>query len=127
MPSQTYGDISFGTTAQTGIHIDSATFDFSSQEVWTTNADGDDIAGAVFKQEGTFSLEGADDTGNANAFDLGIAITVASEPTLTEWIPGYTSGSLSIVTSGNVSESSETLRMVSVSGVIKPFMGTFNS
>lgn len=126
MPAQTYGAINFGTTDETGFFIDTTTFDFTSQEVWQSDAGGDDVAGAVFKQEGTFSLEGALKTDDSPTWTLGTALTIASLPDLAEFIPGYTTGAISIITGANVSLESEALEMRTISGVIKPFMGAAN-
>lgn len=126
MPAQTYGDVSFGLTDETGFYINSATFDFTSQEVWVSDAGGDDVAGAVFKQEATFTLEGAYKTSDSPTWTLGTALTIASLPDLTEWIPTYTSGALTIIMGGTVSLSSEELEARTITGTIKPFLGAAN-
>lgn len=126
MPAQTYGAINFGLSDETGFFINTATFEFSSQEVWTSNAGGDDVAGAVFKQEGTFTLEGALKTSDSPTWTLGTALTIASLPDLTDWIPGYTSGAKVIITSATVSLESEQLEGRTISGVVKPFMAALN-
>ena len=126
MPAQTYGAINFGAQSETGFFLDSASFDFTSQEVWQSDAGGDDVAGAVFKQEGTFTLEGALKTDDSPTWTLGTALTIANLPDLTDWIPGYTSGALSIITGATVNLESEALEMRTISGVIKPFMGAAN-
>lgn len=128
MAADTYGPITFGITSETGLFIRSATFDFSAQEVWASDADGDDVAGAVFKHEGTFSLDGIYKTGEAEAWVLGTALTIANLTTavLQEYIPDYTSGALNIITSVSHSIENEGLQGRSISGIIKPFMGAKN-
>ena len=128
MAADTYGAINFGITAETGFFIRLANFDFSSQEVWASDADGDDVAGAVFKHEGTFSLDGVYKTGESEVWTLGTSLTIASlaNTLLVDMIPGYTTGALNIITSASQTLDNENLEGRSVSGVIKPFMGAKN-
>lgn len=131
MPADTYGAVRFGLTDETGFYIDSVSIDFSAQEVWTSDAQGDDVAGAVFKHEGTFSLEGAVKTEGDPTWTLGTALVIASfvEARLEEFLPGYaaaTDTALNIITGANISLASEQLEMTTISGVIKPYMGAKN-
>ena len=128
MPAETYGAINFGLTDETGFYIDSASFDWSAQEVWTSDAGGDDVAGAVFKQEGTFTLEGVLKTDDSPTWTLGINLTIASlsDEMIASMIPGYTSGALTIVTAASFSLENEQLEGRTISGVIKPFMSALN-
>ena len=128
MPAETYGDINFALTDEDGFYIRSATFDWSAQEVWASNSGGDDVAGAVFKHEGTFSLDGVFKTSDSPTWTLGSALTIANlaNTMIVEMIPGYTTGALTIITSASQSLENEQLEGRSVSGVIKPFMEAKN-
>ena len=122
MSATVIGDITFGITAETGFYIESASFDYSIQEKYIADGDGDDVAGALYKPEMTFSLDGAYKTTGSPTWVLGGAITIANIPTHTAFISGYTSGGRVLVTSVGVTAGNETEQRRAISGVFKPFM-----
>lgn len=122
MSASTFGDIEFGIAAETGLYIESATFDFSIQEKYIANGQGDDVAGALFKAESTFSLDGAFKTTGTPSWVLGSALVIANVPDYTDFIPGYVSGGTTIINGANVSLGNETESRRTISGVLKPFL-----
>lgn len=128
MPADTYGAVNFGLSTEEGFYIESASFDFSAQELWHANTSGDDVVGAVFKHEGTFSLEGPYKTDDTESWVLGTVLTVANlaDADLVALIPGYTTGASYIITGANINLGNEQLEGRTISGVIKPFLAAKN-
>jgi len=122
MAATTFGSITFGIDAETGFYIESATFDYSVSEKYIADGDGDDMAGAVFKPQMTFSLDGAFKTTGSPVWILGGTLTIANIPVHTAFITGYTSGGTFIINSANVSRGNESESRRSIGGVFKPFM-----
>lgn len=121
MAATVLGAISFGLSAETGLFAESITFDFTAQEKWIADGDGDDVAGAVFKPEMSFTIEGALNTGGAPTWTLGSALAIANAPTYTSYISTGGSGTVVLLGVseglGNESEERRTL-----TGKYKPFV-----
>jgi len=122
MAATTFGNITFGMTAETGFYIESATFDYSVQEKYIADGDGDDVAGAVFKPVMAFSLDGAFETAGSPTWTMGVTLTIANIPTHTAFISGYSSGGRYIITGANVGRGNEAESRRTISGTFKPFM-----
>jgi hypothetical protein len=122
MAATTFGSITFGIDDETGFYIESATFDYSVSEKYIADGDGDDVAGAVFKPQMTFSLDGAFKTTGSPSWDLGTTITIANIPDHTAFIASYSSGGKYIINSANVARGNESESRRTIGGVFKPFM-----
>lgn len=122
MAATTFGTITFGMTAETGFFIESATFDYSVQEKYIADGDGDDVAGAVYKPSMTFSLDGAFETAGSPTWTMGVTLTIANVPAHTAFIASYSSGGRYIINSANVSRGNEAESRRTIGGVFKPFM-----
>lgn len=124
MSATVIGNISFGLTAETGLHAAAITFDYSIQEKWIGDADGDDIAGALFKAGMTFNIEGAFSTTGSPTWTLGSQLVIANIPTHTAYIPGYTSGGRVNLLGVNLTLGNESEQRRTLSGNFKPFAVT---
>ena len=122
MAATTFGDISFGMTAETGFYIESASFDYSIQEKWIADGDGDDMAGAMFKPEMTGSLDGAYKTTGTPTWTLGVTLTLANTLTHSSFIAGYSSGGKLLINSAGITLGNESEARRSIGLVFKPFM-----
>lgn len=122
MAATTFGDITFGMSDEIGFYIESATFDYSVQEKYIADGDGDDVAGAVYKAQMTFSLDGAFKTTGSPVWTMGVTLTIANIPTHTAFIASYTSGGRYIINSASVGRGNEAESRRSIGGVFKPFM-----
>lgn len=123
MAATVYGTGTFGLTAQTGLFIDSFEEDFSSQSKFIPDADGDDTAGTIYKPEVSWSMSGFDDTGGAVETTLGATITLTNASTMTDFIPGYTTGGQTLVLGVKSAGQVEDHLKLDLSGVFKPFLG----
>lgn len=122
MAATTFGTITFGMSAETGFFIESATFDYSVSEKYIADADGDDVAGAVFKPQMTFSLDGAFETAGSPTWTMGVTLTIANIPTHSAFIASYSSGGRYIINSAHVARGNEAESRRTIAGVFKPFM-----
>lgn len=122
MAATTFGSITFGITSETGFYIEAATFDYSVQEKYIADGDGDDVAGAVFKPEMAFNLDGAYKTTGSPVWVMGGSLTIANVPSHSAFISGYSSGGIMIITSANVGAGNEAEQRRTIAGKFKPFM-----
>ena len=122
MAATTFGDIVFGLTAETGFYAESISFDYSIQEKWIGDGDGDTMAGAMFKPEMTGSIDGAYKSTGTPTWTLGTNLTVASIIAHTGFITGASAGRL-LTNSASVTLGNESERRQSIGFVYKPFLG----
>ena len=122
MSATTFGNINFGLTTETGFYAESFTGDYTVQEKYIADGDGDDVAGAVFKPEMSGTIEGAYNTTGSPTWVMGGTITVANIPTHTAFINGYTTGGRYIVTGANVGKGNESEERRTINFKFKPFM-----
>jgi hypothetical protein len=122
MAATVFGTINFGLTAETGFFAESFTGDYSGQEKYIADGDGDDVAGAFYKPEMTFSIDGAYNTTGSPTWVMGATLTIANIPTHTAFIASYTSGGRVIINSASVGKGNESEERRTIGGVFKPFM-----
>lgn len=120
--AKVYGDSVWGITAETGMYAQSFDLDLSIDEDWLPDEDGDEVAGAVYNEKGTFTLNGFEKTGGYSAI-LGASITLANAIDSDAFITGDASGATTLVTGLKRSRGSRAHRAVDCSGVYKPFLG----
>jgi hypothetical protein len=117
-----YGDSVWGITAETGMYAQSFDFDLNIDEEWLPDEDGDEVAGALFNEKGTFTLNGFEKSSGFPAV-LGASITLANAIDSDDFISGDASGATTICTGLKRSRGSRAHRAVDCSGVYKPFLG----
>lgn len=122
MAATTIGTINFGLTAETGLFASSVSFDFTIQERWITDADGDHVAGGLFGGMGTFNIEGAYNTSGSPTWTLGSQTTVANAPTMTAFFTGYSSGGRYVTLGVGTSKGNEVEEGRTLSGKFFPYM-----
>lgn len=122
MAATVIGTINFGLSPETGLFAESVTFDVSVQERYISDADGDEVAGALFRHSATFNIEGAFSTSGSPTWTLGSQLVIANAPTWSAFIPGYSSGGRVILTGVSTSKGNETEERRTLSGTFKPFM-----
>lgn len=122
MAATIFGTISFGTSSEVGLFIESADFNYTSSQKFIADNDGDDVAGALFKPQMTFSLNGAYSTAGAPTWVMGGTVTIANMPAHAAFIAGYTTGGRIIVDSVTVGLGNESEQRRQISGIFKPFM-----
>tara|TARA_R110000824_G_scaffold162702_1_gene338402 strand:- start:672 stop:1052 length:381 start_codon:yes stop_codon:yes gene_type:complete len=122
MAAKVYGLGVFGLTAQTGIYTESLDYDFSIQEKWIADGDGDDVAGALFNPEVSFSLTGFVRSDESISTVLGSALVLANTLTMSEFIDGWSSGGIYLVNGAKRGFKEKDFRGLDLSGKFKPFM-----
>lgn len=122
MAATTIGTINFGLTAETGLFAESVSFDFSIQERWIADADGDHTAGGLFGGMATWTIEGAYNTSGSPTWEMGGSITIANAPTMTAFFDGYTTGGRYVVLNPGTSKGNEAEERRTVGGKFFPWM-----
>lgn len=117
-----YGDAIWGITAESGMYAQSFDFDLSVDEEWLPDEDGNDVAGTLFNDKGTFTLNGFEKTGGFSAV-LGASIALANSIDSDAFIAGDASSATTITTGLKRSRGTRAHRAVDVSGIYKPFIG----
>lgn len=82
---------------------------------------GEVIPFVNFKHVGTWTISGALKTDESPTWDLGTAVTLANAVTLTDFIPGYTSGGQYPITGVDLGLSAEQEERRDLSGAVYPF------
>lgn len=122
MSAQSYGAINFSLSDETGLYQESHSEDITCQERQIPSGGGETIAGAFYRHEGTFSIEGALKTTDSPSWDLSGALTVANSLSLEDLVPGYVSGAKFIITGASGTLGAEAEERRTISGVIRPFL-----
>lgn len=122
MAATIYGLGTWGITAQTGLYIQSMEYDFSVQEKYIPDTDGDDTAGSLYKPEATWSMNGFERTDAAVETSLAATIVLANMVTIADFVTGYTSGAITLITGAKLANAAEEFQSLDLSGKIKPFL-----
>lgn len=115
-----YGEATFGIVAETGMYAQSFDFDLSIDEEWFPDENGNDVAGTLYNEKGTFTLNGFEKTAGFSA-TLGAAITLANAIDGNDFISDTITGALTLVTGLKQSRGARAHRSVDCSGIYKPF------
>jgi len=124
--AKVYGDTKWGMVAETGLRVQSFDYDLTVDEDWLPDEDGDDVAGALFNEKGTFTVNGFETTAGISAV-LGSSITLANAIDLDDFITPDASGATTIVTGVKDSRKPRAHQMKDVTGVVKPFIGALQT
>jgi hypothetical protein len=120
--AKVYGDSVWGISSESGMYAQSFDFDLSVDENFLPDENGNEVAGALFNEKGTFTLNGFEKTGGFSAV-LGSSIAMSNAIDASGFITGDISGALTLVTGLKRSRGSRAHRAVDASGVFKPFLG----
>lgn len=128
MSATVYGDITWGMAAENGLYAQSVDVDYGVGEFFVSGEDGDDEGGATFNESATFSLSGFEKTsGTAMSSILGAAFTLANAFDHTDFISGYVSGGVTLLTSAKPSRKNREAKAIDLGGVFKPWLGAVQS
>lgn len=120
MAATVHGDVTHGAAAESGMFIQSADFDIKAEEKWIADEDGDDVAGALYNIQATFSLSGVKKVGEAINAKIAAAFTAANAVTYSDYITGYTTGGLTYVSNVKLPIKNDDFEMLDLSGGFKP-------
>lgn len=122
MAATIYGDGIWSMEDETGMYAQSFDYDFSIQEMFIPGISSEDVAGALFGQEASFSLNGFLKTAVAFPVALGAAITLANAVDATDYVTGYTSGGQTFVTGLKPGGEVRNFQTLDATGKFKPFL-----
>ena len=122
MSATTHGDINFSLSDETGLYTESISEDMTVQVKEIASGGGETIAAAFYKNQGTFSMEGALKTTGSPTWNLAVALTLANSVALEGYVSGYTSGAKFMILSNGVSLGAEAEERRTISGNIYPFL-----
>lgn len=122
MAATVHGNVNFGLVAETGLYANSVDFDIQLSEKWVTNHEAEDVAGAIYNANVTFSLTGAKRTDESISAVLGASITLANAIDFSDYISGYTSGGLTFLSGVKPSLKSDDFEMLDLTGTFKPWI-----
>lgn len=122
MSATTHGDINFSLSDETGLYTESISEDMTVQVKEIASGGGETIAAAFYKNQGTFSMEGALKTTGSPTWTLAVALTLANSVALEGNVTGYTSGAKFMILSNGVSLGAEAEERRTISGNIYPFL-----
>jgi len=126
MSATTYGAINFSLSNETGLYTETVSQDIGNQVREIPSAGGEIVAAAFYRNQGTFSVDGALKTDETPSWELSVALVLANEATLTDFVPGYVSGSKYVITSVSVPLGAEAEERRTISGNIYPFLEAVN-
>lgn len=126
MSATTYGSINFSVSDETALYTETVSEEMTSQFREIVSGGGEIVAGANFRHQGTFSMEGALKTSGSPSWDLGTALTLANTVDLSTLVSGYTSGAKFIILSNSASQGAEAEERRTISGNVYPFLAAVN-
>jgi len=126
MSATTHGDINFSLSDETGLYTETVNEDISCQVREIPSGGGETVAAAFYKNQGTFSMEGAINTGDSPTWTLAVALTLANTLTLSSLATGYSSGAKYMITNVSGSQGAEAEERRTVSGNLYPFLAAAN-
>ena len=122
MAATIYGDGVWSMEDETGLYAQNFDYDFSIQEVWIPGISSEDVAGALFGQEASWSLNGFLKSSEAFGSTLGAAIALANAVDATDYVKGYVSGGQTFVTGLKPGGETRNFQTLDMSGKFKPFL-----
>lgn len=126
MSATTHGAINFSLSDETGLYTETISEDMSVQVREIPSGGGEIIAAAFYRNQGTFSMEGALKTSGSPTWTLAVALTLANSVSLESDVTGYVSGAKFIITNQSASLGAEAEERRTVSGNIYPFLAAAN-
>lgn len=102
------------------MYAQSFDFDLTIDDNWLPDEDGNDVAGAMFNEKGTFTLNGFEKTGGFSAV-LGAAITMANAIDGDSSIEATIASALTLVSGIKRSKQARAHQAIDVTGIYKPF------
>jgi len=122
MAATIYGDGVWSMEDETGLYAQSFDYDFSVQEMFISGVSSEDVAGALFGQEASFSLNGFLKESVTFGATLGAALVLANAVDMTDYVKGYTTGGQTFVTGLKPGGEVRNFQTLDVSGKFKPFL-----
>lgn len=122
MSATTHGSINFSLSDETGIYTESVSEELSVQVREIPSGGGETVAAAFYGNRGTFSMEGALNTGASPSWDLATALTLANTVTLSGLASGYSSGAKYMILNVSANLGAESEERRTVSGNLYPFL-----
>lgn len=117
-----YGDTVWAMASETGLRAQSYDMDLTVDEVYVPDEDGDDVAGAIFNERGSWTLTGFETSGGFSG-TLGAAIAISNAIDPDDFISGDASGGTTILTGRKTGKENRGMVSVDASGVFVPFLG----
>ncbi len=109
---------------ETGMYAQSFDYDFSIQEMYISGVSSEDVAGALFGQEATFSLNGFMKDSSTFPAALGASITLANAVDFSDYLSGYSTGGQTFITGLKPGGEVRNFKTLDVSGKFKPFLAS---
>ena len=122
MAATIYGDGIWGMEDETGLYAQNFDYDFSIQEVMISGVSSEDVAGALFGQEASFSLSGFLKDSVAFSGTLGASLVGANAVDMSDFVKGYTTGGQTYITGLKPGGEVRNFQTLDVSGKFKPFL-----
>lgn len=122
MAATVYGDGEWSMLDEVGLYAQSFEYDMSIQEFYIPGVSSEDVAGATFGQEASFTINGFIKTTETLTAKLGVAITVANAVEFADYMEGYTTGGQSFLTGIKQGGEVRNFQSLDLTGKFKPFL-----